>query len=35
VWLVDRHGRLAAKYDAGAAFKPSDLAHDLGVLLDR
>jgi protein SCO1/2 len=35
VWLVDREGRLAAKYDAGAAFAPADLAHDLGVLLDR
>ena len=33
VWLVDRRGRLAAKYDAGAAFAPADLAHDLGVLL--
>ena len=35
VWLVDRRGHLAAKYDAGAAFSPADLAHDMGVLLDR
>lgn len=32
VWLVDRHGRLAASFDAGAPFDPDDLAHDLSLL---
>ncbi len=33
IWLIDRRGRLAAEFDAGAAFDPSDLAHDMEVLL--
>ncbi len=33
VWIVDCHGRLAAKVSAGIAFDPRGLAHDLRVLL--
>lgn len=33
VWLVDRAGRLRAKYSGGVPIDPEDLAHDLGVLV--
>ena len=33
VWLVDARGRLQGKVSAGAAFDPSDLAHDVETLL--
>jgi protein SCO1 len=33
VWLVDAHGRLAAKVAAGRPFDPSGLARDVRMLL--
>ncbi len=33
VWLVDRGGRLAAKYDGGAPFAPGDLTTSFRTLL--
>jgi protein SCO1/2 len=35
IWLVDRHGRLAALIDAGVAINPGNLAHDFRVLIDK
>jgi protein SCO1/2 len=34
VWLVDRRGRIATKVDAGVAFDPGALAHDVRTLLN-
>lgn len=34
VWLVDRQGRLRAKYSGGIPIDPEDLANDLQVLID-
>lgn len=33
VWLVDRQGRLRAKYSGGTPIDPADLAHDLKALI--
>ena len=34
VWLIDAEGTWRARYSAGIPVAPSDLAHDLGVLID-
>lgn len=34
VWLVDAEGTWRGRYPAGIPIAPSDLAHDLGVLVD-
>lgn len=34
IWLVDRAGRLRAKYSAGIPVDPADVAHDLRALLN-
>lgn len=35
IWLVDRRGRIAAKYDGGVAIDPADIATSFRTLLDR
>jgi protein SCO1/2 len=35
IWLIDRHGSLAALVDAGVAINTGNLAHDLRVLIER
>ena len=34
IWLVDRAGRWRTKFSGGVAIPPSDIAHDLRILLD-
>ena len=34
IWLVDRRGRWRAKFSGGIPVPPSDIAHDLRILLD-
>jgi protein SCO1/2 len=34
IWLVDAAGRLRTRFSAGAPVAPTDIAHDLRVLLD-
>ena len=34
IWLVDRSGRWRAKFSGGVPVPPSDIAHDLRLLLD-
>lgn len=34
IWLIDRRGRWRTKFSGGVAIPPSDIAHDLRILLD-
>jgi cytochrome oxidase Cu insertion factor (SCO1/SenC/PrrC family) len=35
IWLIDRHGRLAALIDAGVPVTAENLAHDFRVLIEK